>query len=139
MNSNKFHKYFTDVRWGDMDLMMHVNNVSYLSYFESARVGFFMDTGIRIDGKTDGPVLLKTECMYLQPIHYPARVCVETRISHIGNTSYTISQQLYNTDGHRLCTKALFTMVWTDGEKQRPLAIPDSMREKLNQFLSIQN
>jgi len=26
------------VRWGDMDLLGHVNNIMYLQYFETARI-----------------------------------------------------------------------------------------------------
>ena len=62
------------VRWGDMDAMGHVNNMIYLQYLESARVGYFeaIGWGIRIvDGRKQGPVVASQTFNYRRQVVYP--------------------------------------------------------------------
>ncbi len=64
------------VRWGDMDAMGHVNNVIYLQYLESARIGYF-ETLSGWDGRTEGsgrqgPVLVSQTFNYRRMVFYPA-------------------------------------------------------------------
>jgi acyl-CoA thioester hydrolase len=57
------------VRFSDCDMMGHVNNAVYLSYFEMARIYYF---GILLakdrDWKKEGVLLRKNEVEYLKPV-----------------------------------------------------------------------
>ena len=58
--------------------MGHVNNIIYLQYLESARIGFF-ETLAGWDGRTDdgrrqGPVLVSQAFNYRRQVHYPAEL-----------------------------------------------------------------
>jgi len=55
------------VRWGDMDALRHVNNVAYLQYLESARIGFFEAKGwnsVDIGAAGQGPVVVSQTFNY---------------------------------------------------------------------------
>ena len=47
----KDFKYFTSVesRWRDMDVLGHINNATYLTYFESARIEYLASLGLNIN------------------------------------------------------------------------------------------
>ena len=57
------------VRFSDLDIMGHVNNSVYLSYFEYARVHYFGQLlGTDWNWKTDGVLLVRNEVEYLRPV-----------------------------------------------------------------------
>ena len=47
------------VAWGEMDAFQHVNNVSYIRYFESARIAYMEAMKMEADIKVSpvGPIL----------------------------------------------------------------------------------
>lgn len=57
------------VRFADIDVMGHVNNAVYLSYFEMARVLIFSKLlGADWDWNQYGVLLRKNEIEYLKPV-----------------------------------------------------------------------
>ncbi|WP_101757502.1 thioesterase family protein [Oceanicoccus sp. KOV_DT_Chl] len=108
------HEYPIDVRWGEMDALGHVNNTEYLRYFESARVEWFEGMGSHLVGGEVGPVVLKSTTLYHLPVIYPNRLKVVTRVERVGNTSYTLAQQLRGRDDDALYTESDLTCVWVD-------------------------
>ena len=62
------------VRWRDMDLNRHVNNVEYFRYLEQARIEWF-DLAVKPwrDG-THGIVIANAHCNFLAPLTYPATI-----------------------------------------------------------------
>ena len=79
------------VHWGDVDALRHVNNTRYIAWFETARVEYLRHLGFGdaslLMGDI-GPILAAVTCDYLIPIHFPATVCVGTKVATIGNTSF---------------------------------------------------
>ena len=61
------------VAWGEMDAFQHVNNVSYIRYFESARIAYMEAMGMEANIKTSpvGPILGDIYCRYRRPVTYP--------------------------------------------------------------------
>jgi len=54
------------IRFADIDIMGHVNNAVYLSYFEYTRVYYFEKlVGKKWDWKNNGTILIKNEVEYL--------------------------------------------------------------------------
>jgi acyl-CoA thioester hydrolase len=57
------------VRFSDIDVMGHVNNAVYLSYFEMTRVHYFRELlGLEWDWKSHGILLVRNEIDYIKPI-----------------------------------------------------------------------
>lgn len=57
----------TAVRFGDTDAMGHVNNATFLTYLEDARVGFFAEVVGDVVG-LPGMILARTEVDFVRPI-----------------------------------------------------------------------
>jgi acyl-CoA thioester hydrolase len=57
------------VRLTDLDILGHVNNAIYLTYFEMARMHYFAEmVGTEWNWMEEGVVLVKNEVEYLKPI-----------------------------------------------------------------------
>lgn len=83
------------VRFADLDLLGHVNNAIYLSYFEMARVYYFAALlGENWDYRNKGFVLVKNEVNYLKPIFLYDKPEVKIAIVEIGNKSITLSYEI---------------------------------------------
>jgi acyl-CoA thioester hydrolase len=80
------------VAWGEMDAFQHVNNTVYLRWCESARIAYFEQTGLlsQMKEKAIGPILARVAVDYRAPVTYPDTIRVETTVTKMGNTSFTM-------------------------------------------------
>lgn len=78
----------TPVRFGDTDAMGHVNNATFLTYLEDARVGFFADAGGGLAGLA-GLILARTEVDFVRPILFgTGPVRTSAWVEHVGTKSF---------------------------------------------------
>ncbi len=118
------------VRFADIDVMGHVNNSVYLSYFEMTRVHYFEHLlGAKWDYKTDGFLLARNEVDYMRPILLTDKPLIHMKTVHLGNKSFTLSYEIYV--GENLCTKGQSVMVGFDSRANQSIVIPAKMREAL--------
>lgn len=117
------------LRWGEMDAMRHLNNVSYFRYFEQARISWFEALGLDPAGSVEGTVLGSISCRFIKPALYPCDVVVALWPTRIGNSSFTMGQQMYRDGGDgEVYAAGDATMVWIDIATGRPRPLPESMR-----------
>lgn len=78
------------IRFADMDILRHVNNVAMSEYFEAARTAFVYDV-ISMAGvdQSNEFVLARVVIDFLQELHYPGSCEVGARLTRIGNKSMT--------------------------------------------------
>ena len=86
------YRYFMTVptRWNDNDMLGHVNNVVYYSYFEAVVVQFVMrEMGLDWLKWQNIPYAVETRCRFWRPIAYPAIVEAGLVIERLGGSSVT--------------------------------------------------
>jgi acyl-CoA thioester hydrolase len=72
--------------------MGHVNNATYFTYAEQARIYFFHQlVGDEWNWNKQGILVARNEMDYLLPIHFNDKVDIYVYCKHIGNKSYTLS------------------------------------------------
>ncbi|MDX3893613.1 acyl-CoA thioesterase [Pusillimonas sp.] len=74
------------VRWGDQDLLNHVNNTVYFRYCEEARAQLYAKAGHPVPGERE-VVLAHAACDFLKPLTYPATVVVRLEFTRLGRSS----------------------------------------------------
>src|SRR5215218_5712705 len=83
-----------EVRFRDIDMFDHVNNATYLTYVESARVAYYSHVSGLTDPRDFDMTVARAEIDFLKPVFYPATVNVFTRATRIGRSSWTLEHEL---------------------------------------------
>jgi acyl-CoA thioester hydrolase len=124
--------FFTTVptRWGDADMLGHINNVIFVRYIESGRLDY-LDRVLGLKFKQpveQGVLVADMQISYLSQVHHPTNLDIATRVSRIGNTSFDVSANIYDEHGKVVVTSKA-VCVWFDfalGQKQ---PVPSAARE----------
>jgi acyl-CoA thioester hydrolase len=121
------------IRFADLDILGHVNNSVYLTYFELARLHYFRYlVGDHWDWKKDGMVLVKNEVEYIKPVLVTDNPEIEMKVAHIGTKSFALYYELI-VNGV-LYTKGLSVQVCYDSISGQSIPIPPQMLEALNKL-----
>ena len=121
------------VRYADLDVLNHVNNSVYFSYFEMARVQYFGQVlGRDWDWETNGVVLVKNWAEYIKPVLLADQPEISIFVDKIGTKSFDLSYELKVNDV--LYTTGGSTMVAFDARSAKTIEIPEEMRSFLEQL-----
>ena len=94
-----------EVRFRDLDAMGHVNNAVYLTFFEQARLAFWMALhpggapGEVIDPARIGFVVARAECDYASPVRLGERLLVGCRAGDFGTSSFAFDYRIVAAGG----------------------------------------
>ena len=120
------------MRWGEMDALGHMNNVSYFRYFEEVRIAWFESLDIAYRAGSEGPILGTITCKYIKPAVYPADFEITSFIGQPGNSSFRMWHELYNAnDPHERFAEAEAVLVWIDIGAGTSRPMPDWLRKEL--------
>ncbi|NDF03281.1 MAG: acyl-CoA thioesterase [Actinobacteria bacterium] len=130
------HKFKCQVRWGDLDAFMHVNNAAYLTYIQEARVDFTVYSRQRANLK---PVLIEmvvahADIDYINPI-YDAGIEIDIAVwvSKIGTSSFVLQYELFKNDEIYAKAKTVQVTVSMESKTSRP--VNEEERAFLSQYL----
>lgn len=121
------------IRFADMDAMGHVNNATYLTYFESARIDYVMRL-FGIDHATElNMILAKMTVEYRLPLTLGDEIVVYTRCSRLGNKSFDLEAVILRYQGEEAQPAATghAVMVAYDYAREETVPLPESWRERL--------
>jgi acyl-CoA thioester hydrolase len=125
------HNMRFPIRWGELDVLGHVNNAQYLRYFEESRTAWCESIGRPLRNTGEGMILLKASVTYKKPVGYPATVSVELRAGRIGNTSFDLINMLSIEGESGVAASGEFVIVWFDYVNNKPKSVPAEIRELL--------
>jgi acyl-CoA thioester hydrolase len=118
------------VRFSDLDVLGHVNNNIYFSYFELTRVNYFRELlGEHWDWKKFGIVLAKNEVEYVRSVLLNDEPEISMYTEHIGTKSFTLLYEL--TVKGNVYAKGRSVQVCFDADQEQTIPVPDKMREAL--------
>jgi len=119
------------IRFNDLDPMKRVNNASYSSYLELARLEF-CNKYLKIETLEDIPfVLARVEIDLLSSILPGDEIEVRIWVSRIGNSSWDFYYQVWNEKKQITHAKAKTVQVYFDYRKGQKSAIPDTFKRFL--------
>jgi len=138
MDAKKTFTYYHPiiVRYGDLDPQGHVNSAVYLTYLESARLGYYEKVGIwqRDSGMTTGMVVAHIEINYLAPIYLGQSLQVGLRVAHLGTKSITFDFQIEAVSDAKPLADGASVMVAYDNQAEKSIPMPPDWREKITRF-----
>jgi acyl-CoA thioester hydrolase len=118
------------VRWRDLDAFSHVNNSTFLTYVEEARLQWFQSLPGPWVTEDTAPVLAATHVNYRRPIEWPEQLVVELYAERVGNTSLTVAHRIVATaDADVLYSDGYSVLVWIDRRGGKAAALPEAVRQ----------
>ena len=85
-------------RWRDLDAFKHVNNATFLSYIEDARILFFKRWNINLREKS--LIVASVKIDYINQLEHPSNIIIGQKISRIGTKSFDIKSAIFNQNNH---------------------------------------
>ncbi|RLV50115.1 acyl-CoA thioesterase [Nocardioides mangrovicus] len=128
------------MRWADMDMLGHVNNVTYVDYLQEARIDM-LATHAPVQGGeelAEGTVVVRHEVHYVSPLVFRQEpVTIECWVTEIRAASFTMAYEIVDVvDGERVvhlrATTIISPFVFAE---ERPRRLSASEKEALSGWL----
>lgn len=137
-----------EVRFRDLDAMGHVNNAVYLTYFEQARLAFWLmlhpghAPGEGIDPARIGFVVARAECDYASPVQLGERLLVGCRAGDFGASSFAFDYRIVAAGGSvdaeiRLVASGRTVQVTWDWAAGTKTPVPDDLKKRIEAFQGV--
>jgi acyl-CoA thioester hydrolase len=122
------------LRFRDLDLLGHVNNVAIAGWFEDGRVAIEMPIQpCTPDYRGPVIVLLEARIRYLREVRFADQVEMGTRVQRIGTTSVVIGQSIFANG--QCAAMAEFAEVLIDPVTRKPTRWPAEFRAHFERYL----
>ena len=124
------------MRFADVDMLGHVNNVNQQHYFDVGKSDFFHQVlGLEPYWREEGLITVATNTSFVRQIRMNEPIVVRSRVREIGYKSFSLIQQIINSETQELKTDSVVTMVCFDFVAQQSIPIPEHWRKALEEAL----
>ena len=133
------HVYECHVRFSDVDVYGHVNNVKYFEYYQEARIAFLRSLADVDHGPSLRQVVARIDVDYKRPILFrPEPYVVESWVTRIGTSSYDLDSRIVDGEGEEdaVYSTSQVRLVAFDTRSQRSRPLTDVERGGLQQAMA---
>jgi acyl-CoA thioester hydrolase len=132
------------VRFSDCDPLGHVNNATYSTYLEQARIilwrkqgGFELRSAAQGGGRRgENFILARTEINFRSQAHDGDELEVRLSLEGFGRSSAKYAYEIVHVESGRLVADARTIQVWYDYDAEKPKELTDQLRRILSQPVS---
>lgn len=129
------HTLPLQIRFNDVDLLGHVNNSVYFSFYDLGKSRYFEAVKAQnIDWKKADVVIANVNADFVSPIYPGEPVVVQTCTTEIGNRSFKLLQQIVNSETRQVKGVCRTVMVGFDIKTGTAAAISDDWKEAICHF-----
>ncbi|MGE3291010.1 MAG: acyl-CoA thioesterase [Geminicoccaceae bacterium] len=130
------HLLAIPTRWIDNDIFGHVNNVVYYSYFDTVINRYLIDEGgFDPQQGTIVGMAVETGCRFHRSLAFPDLVQAGLRVGHLGRSSVRYEVGVFRNQEPSACADGHFVHVFVDRASQRPVPIPEPIRDALSRLI----
>ncbi len=122
-----------EMRYGDMDVWRHLNNVAAARFYEEGRIRFMDDLRRREPDYARlrfRLIVAHAAIDYLAEGHYPHPITVAVGILSLGNSSYRVGEALFQQDRCIGLCDVVLTHIGDAG----PAPLPPLLRDTLERY-----
>ncbi|MDR0475984.1 MAG: acyl-CoA thioesterase, partial [Treponema sp.] len=122
-------------RFGDMDILGHINNTVPAVWFELARNPLYeiFDPQMELKRETFPLIMAHTDYDYTGQLYFHYEVEIKTWVSRIGGKSFTMYHEAWQQG--RLCVKGNAVIVHYDFNTETTTPIPEDKKKLLAKHL----
>lgn len=121
------------VRFSELDPLNHVNNAAYLSWFETARIGYIMEYGLTgmTHSTADPQIVVRRQIVdYLKPILFGETYVVAMRSTRIKPSSLVMEYAVFVGPELRATGETVIVSLTHDGTARQPWR-PDAVQRMI--------
>ena len=123
------------VRFRDTDMMGHVNNAVYLTYFEAGRLEYWIElTGDPSAMQLLPFILARTEIDFLAEAQAAEDLTLGVRVGRQGNKSFDLEYLLVRDTDGEVVARGRSVQVMFDYEAKKTRALDDETRRMIDDF-----
>lgn len=126
------------VRFGDLDAFGHVNNAKYLTYFEEARMAYWLNlfTINPDEPKSLGLILANAVVNFRRPAGIGDVLKIAVRVPSLGNKSFQMEYVVEHAARGALVADGTTVLVCFDYARNLSVPVPADVRKKILDFES---
>lgn len=131
-----FHSVDLQLRFSDVDVLGHVNNTVYFSFFDTGKAYFFEKAlHCKMEWRNVECVIANIDCAFVSPVYFGEEIEVWTRCTHIGEKSFVLQQMIVEKRTGELKAAANSVMVSIDPKTKKSVPVPPRYREAMTAAL----
>lgn len=131
------HRKPVEIRFNDIDILGHVNNTVYFSFYDTGKAWYFSDiVDWNIEWRTVETVIANVECTYIHPLMFGEDIIVGTRCEEIHDRSFVLLQVLADAKTGEIRSACRSVMVSFDPATQKSAPMPDRWRRALERSIA---
>lgn len=120
-------------RWKDNDAYRHVNNVTYLSFFDTAVNEHLIKGGVLdIENSKAIGLVASSRCDYFAAVSFPDKIDVGLSVSRLGTSSVTYELAVFRENETQAAAQGQLVHVYVDRKTNRPVDLPAALRAHLS-------
>ncbi len=129
------HALPIQIRFNDVDRYGHVNNNAYFAYYDLGKEEYLRSV-LKTDYRASDvvPVIANINADFIQPIFYGDEIVIETRVSHLGNKSFTLMQRAVNQRTQSVVCQCQTVMVCFNLRTQQSAELPEAYRQAIEDY-----
>ncbi|NQW01417.1 MAG: acyl-CoA thioesterase [Rhodospirillales bacterium] len=122
-------------RWGDNDMLGHLNNVVYYRFFEAVVVKFMTDEfKLNWRSDTENAQAVESLCRFHRPLSFPDLITAGLRVGRIGTSSITFELALFGPGQETAAATGHVVEVLVNVESAKSTPIDQTRRALLAKF-----
>lgn len=120
------------IRFSDVDVVGHVNNIVYFAFYDTGKAAFMSDLmGKQITWDKVETVVANVDCAFISPIFYGENIEVLTTCVGVHDKSFRLLQMLQNSTTGEVKSVCETVMVAFDPDIQKAAPLREEWRKKL--------
>jgi acyl-CoA thioester hydrolase len=129
------HFHSVSTRWMDNDAYGHVNNIVYLSWFDTVVNDYLIRSQV-LDPQHGDVIgfVVETQCRYLSPLAFPQQVDVGLRVRRIGTSSVRYEIAVFAEHSEMASAQGHFVHVYVDRVARKPGPLPAQLLAALRRI-----
>lgn len=129
------HRSDVQIRFNDIDILGHVNNTVYFSFYDTGKAYYF--NAVRrgqMNWQEVDTVIANVNCAYISPIIFGEKIEVYTRCEAIHDKSFLLRQMLVNKETHEIKSVCETVMVSYDRATKKSCSVPQDWRRQFCEY-----
>ena len=128
------HSLPLQIRWNDVDPFGHVNNGVFFQFYDTAKTEYLSTVCPDVNWEHKAIVVVHIEADFLSEVKAGSHIACRTRVVRIGNKSFHLEQEVFDTDTQEIKSRCLSVMVLYDLIHQQTMPFPDEWRRAISSY-----